>query len=118
MGKFIKPAVVVPIFAGAAAGTVLFMIGAADDAPGLCVIGLAAAFLLISGGVCRAGVITKSSLAAVLMLCFGAGAVLMSFVLLIDGEFGGSPGLALIGIAAGTALAAAGAVKKRKLKAK
>ena len=113
MTKFMKPAAIMLILAGAAAGTLLFISGAADDAPGLSLIGLAAAFLLIMSGVYKAGAITKNSLAAVLLLCSGAGAVLMSAVLLIDGEFGESPCAALTGAAAGAALIASGTVKKR-----
>ncbi len=116
MNKFLKPAVLLPILIGAAVGIWLFVLGAVADAPGLSLIGLTAAFLLIMWGIRNAGMIKKGFFLPILLFCFGAGGIVLSVVLLLDGEFEDSPGLALIGIALGIALIIAGAIRLRKVK--
>lgn len=78
MNKNVKPAVLFPILIGLAVGTILFILGAADDAPGLSLIGLTTAFLLIMWGIYNTGVIKKMFLAPVLLFCFGAGGIVLS----------------------------------------
>ena len=116
--KFTKPGTLLPVLIGVAVGIVLFMLGDASDAPGLSVIGLAAAFLLMMWGVYNSGVLRKSFLLPILLMCFGAGGILLSVALLLDGEFEKSPGLALIGAAIGFALLAVGALRLRKARGK
>ena len=118
MRKFVKPTIMLPILMGVVVGVVLFMLGDADDAPGLSLMGLVAAFLLIMWGVYNTGVIRKGFLTSIILLCFGAGGVLLSVVLLLDGEFEESPGIALIGVALGIILIAIGAIPLRKIRQK
>lgn len=114
MNKFAKPMTLLPILIGAAVGAILFMLGDADDAPGLILVGLAVGFLLIMCGVYNTGAIKKGFLAPILMLCFGVGGILFSVILLLDGEFEESPGIALIGVALGAILIAIGMIRLRK----
>ena len=71
--SWMKPSVVLSVFGGIFLDVVLFILGEADDAPGLCLIGLVVAFLLILLGIYRAGAVKKSTLAYFLPLCFGSG---------------------------------------------
>lgn len=80
----------------------------------MCLIGLSAAFVLVMWGIHNAGVIKKGLLAPIFLFCFGAGAILLSIVLLLDGEFEQLPGLAFIGVALGVALIVLGMVSLRK----
>lgn len=114
MKRLLSTRTLFPILAGVSAGAILFMLGAAEDAPGLSLIGLIAAFLLIMWGVNNMGVIKNGFLAPVILFCFGAGGILLSIALLLDGEFEGSPGLALIGVALGGVLIVTGIIKLRK----
>lgn len=116
MKKFVKPATLLPILIGVAVGALLFILGDADDAPGLSLIGLVVAFLLIMWGIYNAGAIKKGLLAPILLFCFGAGGILLSVALLLDGEFEESPGMALIGIALGVVLIVIGTIRLRKAK--
>ncbi len=114
MKKWLDFPTLLPILAGILVGAVLFYLGDASDAPGLSLLGLTAAFLLIMWGVHNTGVIEEGFLAPILWFCFGAGGILLSIVLLLDGEFEESPGLALIGIALGVVFIVIGALKLRK----
>lgn len=116
MKRFIQPTTLLPIVIGVAVGVVLFMLGDADDAPGLSLIGFIAAFLLIMWGIYNTGVMKKGFLAPTLLLCFGAGGAILSLVLLLDGEFEESPGMALIGVALGVVLIVMGIIRWRKAK--
>lgn len=62
MKKFVKSGTLLPILIGVAVGALLFILGAADDAPGLSLIGLVVAFLLIMWGIYNANVIKKGFL--------------------------------------------------------
>jgi len=106
MKNISKPSILLPILAGILTGTLLFILGAMDDAPGLSLIGLIAAFLLIMQCIYNASIITKGFLSPILTLCFGLGGVLFSVMLLFDGEFGDAPYMALIGVAIGLILIA------------
>lgn len=118
MKKNVKPAALFPILLGAAVGIILFMLGDADDSPGLSLIGLTAGFLLIMWGINNTGMIKKGFLTPILLFCFGAGGILLSAAMLLHGEFEESPGLALIGVALGVVLIVLGILKLRTAKAR
>ncbi len=114
MKKYIKPAVVFPALLGSVVAALLLTLGHADDAPGLGGIGLVAGFLLTMRGVHNAGIVRKGFFLPVILLCFGAGGVVFSAVLQLDGELEEWPFFAPFGIAFGVALIFIGAVKLRK----
>jgi len=116
--RFAKPSVLLPAVIGLIIGAVLFWLDDMDDAPGLSLIGLATAFCLIMWGIYNAGVIKKGFLVPVLLLCFGAVGILVSIILLFDGEFEDNPGMALISVALGLVLICIGAVLARKHRGK
>lgn len=116
MKQLAKPATFLPILIGIAIGTVLFIIGYSEDAPGMCLVGISIAFVLIMWGIYNGGMIKKGFLVPLLFFCFGAGGIVLSIVLLLDGELENSPWLALVGIALGAALIIIGAVRLRKTK--
>ena len=118
MDKLTKLATLLPILIGIAVGTVLFIFGYSEDAPGMCLVGLSVAFVLIMWGVYNAGMIKKGFLAPILLFCFGAGGIILSIVLLLDGEFENSPWLALVGVALGIALISTGAMRLRQVNTK
>ena len=118
MRKLIKPASLLPILIGIAVGTVLFIFGYSEDAPGMCLIGLSIAFVLVMWGVYNAGMIKKGLLAPILLFCFGAGGIVLSIVLLLDGEFENSPWLAIVGVALGIALIVIGTIRLGKANSK
>lgn len=113
MKKLLKPATLFPAVIGVAAGAVLFAIGYSEDAPGLCLLGFSLAFVLVMWGLSNAGVIKKGFLAPILLFCFGAGGIVLSIVLLLDGEFGKSPWLAIVGVVLGIILIALGSISMR-----
>jgi len=118
MKKFTKLSTLLPILTGITAGLLLFIFGNAEDAPGLSAIGLAVAFLMIMWGVYNTGMIKKGFLSPILLLCFGACGILLSIVLLLDGEFNDSPWMELIRIALGVILIILGRMHLRKTKGK
>lgn len=115
MKKLMTPTVLLPILIGIVIGALLFSVGASEDAPGLCLIGLSVAFVLIMWGLTKAGLIKNGFLAPILLLCFGVGGVVLSIVLLLDGEFGDSPGFAIIGIGVGFLLLTMGVIRLKKV---
>lgn len=114
--QLLKPVTLLPILIGVATGAMLFWIGYAEDAPGMCVLGLAIAFVLILLGIRNAGIVKKEYFLPIILLCFGLGGIVLSIVLLLDGEFGESPGLAAIGIALGVAMICMAILLLRKRK--
>lgn len=117
MKKLITPAALTPMIAGVAIGALLFAFGYSQDAPGMCLIGLSIAFVLVMWGIYRAGLIKKGFLSPIFLFCFGAGGIVLSIMLLLDGELEDSPGLALVGVAIGIVLIVLGAVRLRKARA-
>lgn len=111
MKRFLKLSVIIPILIGAFIGSVLFAVGEAEDAPGLCLIGIVSAFLLTVFALYNAGVIRKKFIFPGMLFCFGGGGSVMSLILLLDGEFEDKPYLGVIGIIIGAVLAVIGAVK-------
>lgn len=89
MKTFLKARVLFPVLFGWALGGLLFVLGAADDAPGLSFIGLSVAFLLTMRGVYHAGVLPQGYCLPIILLVFGAVGVVMPFILLLDGELDG-----------------------------
>lgn len=102
------------ILLGAAVGTMLFLIGDADDSPGLSFIGLAAAFLLMMRGVYHTGIIRTGYYIPVILFTFGAVSVLFPIVLYFDGEKEGLWIVAIAGNTAGILLLAGGVVRVMK----
>lgn len=78
-------------------GAGLFAIGASQDAPGVCVIGLGLALIFVVKGLVLADRISSYWGNRLLFTAFGAGGVLLTTVLLADGEFESRPQLSLIG---------------------
>ena len=72
MKTFFKARVLFPLLFGWALGGLLFVLGAADDAPGLSFIGLSVAFLLTMRGVLHAGVLPQGYCLPIILLAFGA----------------------------------------------
>lgn len=79
MKTFLKARVLFPVLFGWALGGLLFVLGAADDAPGLSFIGLSVAFLLTMRGVYHAGVLPQGYCLPIILLVFGAVGVVMPF---------------------------------------
>lgn len=118
LNKLLKTATLIPICVGVIIGALLFTVGYFEDAPGMCLLGLSATFVLSMWGLSNAGAIKKGFLAPILLLCFGAGGILLSIVLLLDGEFEELPGLAFVGVALGAILIIIGTIRLRKVKGK
>lgn len=114
MKRLIKVSTLLPAVIGLIIGVVLFWLGDMDDAPGLSLIGLVIAFCLIMWGIYNAGVIKKGFLASILLLCFGVGIIIVSALLLFDGEFEDNPGIAFLAIAVGIVLIGIGMLIVRK----
>jgi len=72
MRNYLKLSVVLPVVIGIITGAALPLLGAADDAPGLSLIGIVAAFLLMMWGVYNTGLVKRSLLVSIALICFGA----------------------------------------------
>ena len=81
-----------------------FAIGASQDAPGMCVIGLGLALIFVVKGLVLVDRISAYWSNRLLFNAFGAGGVLLTTVLLADGEFESRPQLSLIGFVIGIIL--------------
>lgn len=92
------------IVAGLILGAGLFAIGASQDAPGMCVIGLGLALIFVLKGLVLANRISVYWSNRLLFTAFGAGGVFLTAVLLADGEFDSRPQLSLIGFVIGIVL--------------
>ena len=108
--KIFKLSVILPVVIGIIIGTALFLLGEADEAPGLCLIGIIIAFLLIMLGAYKAGIVNKGQIAFILPLCFGMGAVILSIVLQLDGELTETPFVFYIGLLTGAVLICIGVI--------
>jgi len=113
--KYLKLSFILPIISGIMSGTVLFALGQAEDAPGLCLMGLTAAFFLIMWAIYNAGMITGHQLMFILPLCFGIGGFVLSIVLQLDGEFKEMPYLLYIGLFISITLLFTAFILKRRL---
>ena len=92
------------ILVGPILGAGLFAIGASQDAPGMCVIGFGLALIFEVKGLVLADRISSYWSNRLLFTAFGAGGVLLTTVLLADGEFESRPQLSLIGFVIGIGL--------------
>lgn len=92
------------IVVGLLLGAGLFTIGATQDAPGMCVIGLGVALILVVNGCAQLGWFPSLWVKRFLFTTFGLGGLLLTSVLLADGEFESRPELSLIGFVLGLAL--------------
>lgn len=115
VNRLLKTAVWLPVLVGIITGAVMIWVGCTNDAPGMCAMGAAVAFVLVLLGIRNAGNIKEELFLPILLFAFGMGGILLSIVLLLDGEFGEAPGLGLIGIAIGIGLCV-GAIYLRKRK--
>jgi hypothetical protein len=112
--RILKPPVIVPPIIGVAVGALLFWLGAADDAPGLCLFGLVFAFLLIMLGAKNSGLIPKGFILPIILLCFGIGGVLLGTAWFIDTEFDNEPLFPIAALCLGLAVLFAGTLKMRR----
>ncbi len=112
--KFAKPSVLLPIIIGVIVGVTLVILGGMVDPPGVRGIGITIGLCLMTWGIYNTGIIKKGMGISVLLLCFGFGGILLSIVLLLEGEFEESPGIALIGIALGLVLIGTGIIMIRR----
>lgn len=85
-------------------GAGLFAIGVSQDAPGMCVIGLGLALIFVVKGLVLAKRISAYWSNRLLFNAFGVGGVLLTTVLLADGEFESRPEWSLIGFVLGAGL--------------
>ena len=106
--NFLRISVILPAVTGIIIGTVLFLLGEAEDAPGLCLIGLIIAFLLLMSGAYNAGLVNKGQVSCILPFCFGAGGLFLSVVLQFDGELDETPAVFYIGLLLGVLLISLG----------
>jgi hypothetical protein len=93
--KFMRPKVWLPTVIGLLVAGVLFLIGESDDdAPGLVLIGLIAAIILVFWGLYNAANgVKKGLIPAIGSFCLVAFGVLWTIILAIEGEFSDSPGM-------------------------
>lgn len=112
--RFLKLAVLLPIAIGVIVGTMLVILGGMVDPPGLRGMGIMIGLCLVTWGIYNTGIIKKGMGRSVLLICFGVGIMLFSIVLLLEGEFEESPGLALIGVALGLILISVGIIGIRR----
>ena len=113
-----KSSVIVLIVIGIISAMLLCLLGAVDDAPGLFLIGLVIAFFAVLWGLCKAEYVKWKQLWFILPLCFGAGSLILSVMLQIDGEFIDLPVLFILGLALGVALIFMGIVNFVKVRNK
>lgn len=116
MKRFLNISVLLPTIAGILIGGLLFSIGAFDDAPGICAIGISIGFVLIMIGINKAGFLRKGLFVPIILLCFGAFVALLTTAILLDGEFGNQPWLSVVGFAAAAVLLLAGMLRLRSVR--
>ena len=92
------------ILLGIFVGIVLFLLGDADDAPGLSFLGLSAAFLLIMRGIFHSGWLPKGYAIPIVLFVFGMVGLLFPFILFWDGEIAAFSAVFFIGNTAGIVL--------------
>lgn len=113
--KILKPSVILPIAIGVIVGALLFALGMADDAPGMCLIGLIVAFLLFVLAAKNSKLVPKGYLLPIVLMCFGAGGVLLSIGWFMDSEFDNTPQFPIIALCLGIALLCVGLLRLRKV---
>ena len=111
MKRFLKFSVIMPVISGIIICAALFALGASEDAPGVILMGICIAFLLILWGVYKAGIISKGQYMYIVPLFFGVVFLVMSVVLKLDGELDEAPNSFFIGLLTGVALLGFGIYK-------
>ena len=104
--RLFQPKVLVFFVLGALIGGILFSLGNADDAPGLSLIGLPAAFLLMMRGMCPAKILRQGCHIPLVLVIYGVFGLTFPFVLFFDGEIRFFSPVTLISFAAGAAMLA------------
>ena len=94
----------VMIVLGLLLGAGLFTLGANQDAPGMCVLGLSGALIFVLKGSARLKWFPATWVNRCLFTAFGAGGILLTAVLLGDGEFASHPEWSLLGFILGGSL--------------
>lgn len=116
MKNYIK--ILLPIILGVTFGLVLFTLGNAEDAPGLSLIGIVVAFLLIMRGIYHAKIMQKGYHIPIILLVFGIGGIVFPFILLLDGEIELFSIIFIMGIIIGIVLTAFAVICLIRLKNK
>ena len=104
--RLFQPKVLVFFVLGALIGGILFSLGNADDAPGLSLIGLTAAFLLMMRGIYHAKILRQGCHIPLVLMIYGVFGLTFPFVLFFDGEIRFFSPVTLISFAAGAAMLA------------
>ncbi|MDR1639793.1 MAG: hypothetical protein LBT59_08880 [Clostridiales bacterium] len=112
--RILKSSVIAPPIFGVVFGALLFILGAADDAPGLCLIGLVFAFLLIMLGAKNTGLIPKGFIQPFILLCFGTGSILLGTAWFRDTEFDNAPIFPIAALCIGAEILSAGILQARR----
>lgn len=84
--KILNVKTILFILLGTAIGLILFVLGEADDAPGLSAIGLLLAFLLIMRGIYYAHILRRGYHIPIIVMVFGILFIIFPIMLLLDGE--------------------------------
>ena len=112
--RLFQPKVLVFFVLGALIGGILFSLGNADDAPGLSLIGLTAAFLLMMRGIYHAKILRQGCHIPLVLVIYGVFGLTFPFVLFFDGEIRFFSPVTLISFAAGAAMLAIAVRRLRK----
>ncbi len=112
--RFLSPAFLLPGIIGIAIGGLLFIVGATEDAPGMCAIGLSIGFVSVMLGLNWSGMLRKGMFATILLFGFGVFIALLTTSILFDGEFEDRPWLSLVGFALSAVLLSVGFLRRRK----
>lgn len=115
MRKFAKLSFLIPMLLGIVIGSLLFILGEMEDAPGLCLLGLIVAYFLGMFGAYKVQALRKETSIIVSLLSFGIGSILLSVILLLDGEFGNNPNMVWAGVILGIILIASGLFFNEKI---
>lgn len=114
MKKILKLTVIGPLLIGILISSVFFYLANLDDAPGLAALGLMIGFLVNMVGISNAKIIKQGWLVPFIFVMLGAFVLLMTIVLLIDGEFNHEPRLSLIGFGTATILLGSAVIIRRR----
>ncbi|MDR2469537.1 MAG: hypothetical protein LBD27_03540 [Tannerella sp.] len=116
MRKFLKLNIVVPVLTGLAVGSIFFVWGEIDDAPGLCLTAILLCTGLLYVGTRNAGKINKTvKPAIVLPVLFGSVGIVWISAYLIRGVYDEPPGLILAGMTVSVALISAGLIHLKRV---
>lgn len=109
---------ILPIMLGIIVGIVMFILGNADDAPGLSFIGLITAFLLIMRGIYHSKIISNGYHIPIILLIFGVIGIIFPIILFLDGELNGLSIVVFIGNIIGIALIITALIRIKKVRKK